>query len=165
MKKSIKVLIFFVCLSVGCAIIAVNLVKKESEEKAKAQQNTVDSSAGHSSKYDVKVDFAYKKVTKNNVPYAHIRYIWKNNSDKPTSFELAFRYFCFENGIECREPSDLPAYFGDTFSNIAPGASQNIDLGYIIGENVEAVDLYVEELWSKDKNVIIDKKVTLRDMR
>ena len=167
MKKSIKVLIFFICLFVGCAIIAVNLVNKESEEKAKAQQNIVDSAAvaGSSSKYDVKVDFAYKEVTKNNVPYAHIRYVWTNNSDKPTSFELAFRYFCFEDGIECREPSDLPAYFGDTFSNIAPGASQNIDLGYIIGENVEAVDLYVEELWSMDKNVIVDKKVTLRDMR
>lgn len=82
MKKSIKVLIFFVCLFVGCAIIAVNLVKKESEEKAKAQQNIVDSAAvaGSSSKYDVKVDFAYKEVTKNNVPYAHIRYVWTNNS-------------------------------------------------------------------------------------
>lgn len=151
-------LLILVCICIIPIIIIA--VRDTSKELSTPKDNTT--TAPSSQEYDVKLDFAKKKKLKSGATYAHIRFIWTNNSKNPSSFARSFRYFCFQNGVECDETFEAPMLDGDPFDNITSGTTHHADFAFILKSDSSDVELLVRELFKSD-NVYFHETITLSE--
>lgn len=131
---------------------------EESSDESSEEEND-DSDVAESNisvvSHEVTTDYSGRNVLL-------IEYSWTNTSDENKSFMLSFTDQVFQNGIECEN-----AYFfsdgnalGDTSAELQPGATQNVKVGYYIGDMTTAL-VMVTEAFSWDDELVVNEAIDL----
>lgn len=126
-------------------------VESDAPASESAEQSETSSAA-----YAVTIDSCRVTEDYQGNPVAVITYGFTNNSDDATSFAVAIMSKVFQNGVELDSAIGSDWDSEKYMSDIKPGASTTVELGYEL-EDSSDITVEVEELFSFSDELIAEK--------
>lgn len=159
MKKYLS-LILSILLVISFAFFAVGSSSSDDEDATqkagKADSDTVEEN--QLGNYSLEIKSARTTENWEGKPSIVITYSFTNNSDDSTSFYIAFQDNAYQDGIGLERAYTMkdgdPYDEANQSKDIKPGASIDVDVGYILNDTETDVEVEVEELFSFDEKTI-----------
>lgn len=166
-----KIIALFVCafMLAGCGSTASSSSTEKVSSETKEGTQSVSSSpeqASSVSKEDAKfkVEILGHELTKDyeDKPAVLVTYSFTNNSDKATSFMVAVTTKAFQDGVELSSAIVLDKENADnSMKEIKPGATIEVQSGYVLDSETSPVEIEVTELFSFSDQLLAQQTISI----
>ncbi len=158
--KRVLTVVFVVLVLVCFGAMAISSASdsEDGEQGEATTENVVNNDNETLGEYTVTIDACRIAEDWEGDPIAIIKYTFTNNSDNPTSFNVAFSDSAYQDGVglnSCYFVDDSANYSSDNLSKkIKKGSSIEVETAFELNNETSDIEIEVQELFSFNDKVL-----------